>query len=90
MSTPSKPPFPGQPDYYRNQLNELATKKSVSVGCKEEHDEPASTWWATYRVVNSDGSDGKYLGSSSGTKKSIAREYAAKQALGELTSFLAA
>jgi hypothetical protein len=87
---PSSAPIAGSPDYYRNALMTLASANRLVFQCIDEPDESQRIWWATYRLVNPDGSDGEYLGSSSGTTKPVAREHAAKQAVGTLRNLLAA
>jgi hypothetical protein len=85
---PSRAPIAGSPDYYRNALMTLASPNRLVVQCTDEPDESQRIWWATYRLVNPDGSDGDYLGSSSGTTTSVAREHAAQQSLETLRALI--
>lgn len=89
MSTPlSDPPDPSKPDRYRTEFKTLADRNDLRFQCVEENALPGPCWWATYYLLNTDGSIANYLGSSLGTSKSIAKEHSAKIALGSLTSLI--
>jgi hypothetical protein len=80
----SSPPIPGKPDKYRTEFKTLADRNGYLFECIEEAAVGVQGWWARYRLINDNGSPGAYLGSNIGTSKPIAKEHAAKQALGEL------
>jgi hypothetical protein len=78
LEVPSSPPLPDQPAYYREVLLDLAITARIVFEIADEFDESRWVWWATYRLTNPHGSSAaNYLGSSSGTTKSVAREHAA-------------
>jgi hypothetical protein len=54
----------------------------------EEQQDPQQTWVGTYHLTNPDGSKHSWLGSSSATTSSIARENAASEAVGTLTTLI--
>jgi hypothetical protein len=91
MATPpSSAPYPSKPDKYRTELKTVADRNNLTFKCFDESSDPGPVWWATYKLINADGSAGEYLGSSSGTSRNIAKEHAAKQALGTLNGIIAA
>ena len=89
MDVPSSSPIPDNPDNYRSALNALADRHNLSYRCLEEFEPESRAWWARYSLINPNASDtDNYLGSSSGTTKHVAKEHAARTALGTLTTLI--
>lgn len=77
-----------QPDYWREQLNTLAQRRGLTCVCEVEDDEgddKTPFFSAAYYLTHP---KREYLGSSAGTSKTIAKEWAALQAVGRLVSLI--